>query len=1257
MDLFDISDTDVALLNDEDLRRLVGLLCEAEYRRTGRPLSNVTWGGDQNASDGGIDVSIISENSSFIDFIPRSRTVYQVKKSDLTPAGIRKEMRPGNLLRQSIKELIRHKGAYIIVSASSLTKSSLERRIKAMRNAVARHRGSQELLVDFFDSSKLATWVRSHPSMTLWLRNKVGRPLKGWMPFCNWSGKPGTNADEYLLDDGLRIRHTSDSSILEMTSLEGIERMRLLLSEPKATVRLIGLSGVGKTRFAQALFEVIGNNPLDPSLAIYTDLSSSPNPDPVTLAQQINTIGFPAILVIDNCPPTLHKQLVGISTSPTSSMRLLTIEYDVRDDLPEETEVFLMEPSSDKLIQKMIENLFREIGFLNAKTIADFSGGNARIAIALARTVIKGEALSSLRDDDLFNRLFRQRDNQRDDMLIRVAEVCSLLYSFEGTKTDDNSEISFLGKIIGADPKEIYRNVSELKRRNIIQSRGVWRAVLPHAIANRLAKKCLESIPLNSILNPFEQSGTKRLFISFSRRLGFLHNSQHAIMIAEDWLKADGWLGKSKGDLNEFGMRVLSNIASLSPESVLEFIERSSFETDNFLSRSNSNFRQLVKLLRLMAYEADLFSKSVDLLCRFALTERIDENQDSIHQQLGKLFQIYLSGSHATARQRGDVIDALLVSQDEKEQDLGVFLLGKALQTGSFTGMDYGFGARTRDYGFQPKNWEQFENWFSIFIGICTTYACREGRLKEKVRDLLGNNFRGLWRHRLYELMESASIKISQSAPWSEGWVGIKSIFMYDLEHFPVEVLDRLKVLEILLRPTTLIDKARTITLKNRHNYFDFDVLISDRAGIENTWKKMHATARDLGALVAKDRDAAEQLLPKLLSTENERLLSFGEGFANGAFDLYNSFEECKKVLRGIPAESRTYRFILGFLKGSQIRDNGFYHATMDSLVDDEILASIFPYFQASLGVDALGIPRLKKSLDLGKADIKAFRNLEFGWFDDSVTEASFIDLLSELMKRPNGILIVVEILHFRLSNCKELGIVITDEMENFVREVLSKYPFDGSEWESNDHSLAYLASQCLKNNEAVAKQLCKHIKASFDKGTIYYAETELTKSLAIVQPFIFMDEFIGAATAIDPYFNSGENNPIDKISDNVIEAWALRNRSSIPNIITHINTTYQSAQGKLTWRPVIKKLLITAPDVQAFLNKLEESVSFLIWNGSGSITQDGLRALFDDLIDESDGKEIRSWAKRMELKFTNLINTETDNERNRRRMKNETFE
>jgi hypothetical protein len=69
--MFEIIGDDIASLSDTDLRTLVGLLCETEMRRRAQPTSAVTWGGNQTAKDGGLDVRVnLPVPTEITGFIP-----------------------------------------------------------------------------------------------------------------------------------------------------------------------------------------------------------------------------------------------------------------------------------------------------------------------------------------------------------------------------------------------------------------------------------------------------------------------------------------------------------------------------------------------------------------------------------------------------------------------------------------------------------------------------------------------------------------------------------------------------------------------------------------------------------------------------------------------------------------------------------------------------------------------------------------------------------------------------------------------------------------------------------------------------------------------------------------------------------------------------------------------------------------------------------------------------------------------------------
>lgn len=191
--MLEITGDHIALVSDEDLRALVGLLCEAEVRAARISAASITWGGDQNASDGGLDVRVELPPGTALDgFISRPNTGFQVKATDMPPSEIRAEMRPKDVLRPSIIQLAEQSGAYIMVSSQgSVTDTALENRRNEMRATLAGLPNPERLKVDFYDRNRIATWVRGHSGLIHSVRHKIGHPLQGWQAYQSHRSRTG----------------------------------------------------------------------------------------------------------------------------------------------------------------------------------------------------------------------------------------------------------------------------------------------------------------------------------------------------------------------------------------------------------------------------------------------------------------------------------------------------------------------------------------------------------------------------------------------------------------------------------------------------------------------------------------------------------------------------------------------------------------------------------------------------------------------------------------------------------------------------------------------------------------------------------------------------------------------------------------------------------------------------------------------------------------------------------------------------------
>ncbi len=1279
LNLLEITGDDIARLSDADLRTLIGLLCEADYRLAGLSTKEITWGGNQDAGDGGLDVVVRGDappppGSS----VPRKMTGFQVKKPDMPRAKILEEMRPKGVLREEIKTLIQENGAYVIVSSQgSTTDSALKNRTDAMEEAVAHEANHQNLHVEFLDRGRVATWVRRHPSLILWVRNKIGRQLKGWRPYENWAGAPGGIEEEYLLDDGLRLHDETTPTGDGISVKDGLLRLRSALSAPKTSVRLTGLSGVGKTRLVQALFdERIGEQALNCFQVFYTDISDSPDPDPKTFAELLIAERARAILIVDNCPPDLHRRLTQTCSEPQSAVSLLTVEYDVRDDLPEETTVFRLEPASEEVIEELIRKRFPYIGQIGAQAIARFSGGNARIAIALANTVRRGETLSGFRDAELFGRLFWQRYDSNDSLLIS-AQVCSLVYSFEGTDANsEKSELKLLASLIDTSGSELYRDVKVLKDRDLIQSRDVWRAVLPHAIANRLAKQALEAIPKNTIVRTFLNSGSERLIKSFTRRLSYLHDCDTAIEIANEWLAPDGWIGEAISNFNDFGMEVFRNIAPVSPEKALEAIERAANgdEGRQFTSGENTHSYDFVRILRNLAYDPVLFDRSVRLMCRYAFSEKLGERSRSTRDVLKPLFYILWSGTHASVEARVKFIEELLNSEDPDNQNLGSLLLVAALKVQFFDSPhEVAFGARPRDFGYQPKTLGEVAHWYRTFIDICTRLALSAQPIAEQARNILADNLRELWTEaHMFEALEISARQLQEQKAWNEGWIAVRSIIRYDGKEFEEKISERLHNLENLLRPNNLLEKARTYALLGPPAPFELGDDFGNIKDATSAAQHVEEITREIGTQVAQDIDTLNALLPELVSTNNTRLDSFGRGLADGCSDKPEIWHILYAQFQKTSPENRQISVFLGFLASCAESDPAFYHSTLDALINDDVLGEWFPFFQTTAAIDQRGLERLNEALDAGKARIHTFQRLAGGRTHESIGDDDLADLLRKILSREGGIGVVIDILDMRFHRPGEEA-AYSSSLLAVARDVLSIYPFPDNHYPNSglDYDLARIAEICLKGREGkvAATAICHHLAETRPNGHVSASDyPDLLNNLARAHPLVFLDVFLGDNWPKDYQrrimFSDGSfarhGNPINQISDTDLLSWCDRDpENRYPLIASAIRPFSVSTEtGKLAWKPIVHSIFEKAPNLAIILEHFANGIRWpsSSWNGSWTAIFQERSVLLQTLYQHNNA-EIRTWARGQYQNLQEIAKREQEPERYINRKRNESFE
>lgn len=1238
--MFEIVGSDILALSDADLRTLVARLSIAELHRQELPVSGVTAGGNQDAPDGGLDVRVEAPDLPAPDFLPRKTTGFQVKKPDMPASAIGDEMKPSGMLRPVIGELADVGGAYIVFSAQgSVADGPLAARRKAMRDAVADHPKAGSLYVDFYDRERMATWANQYPGVAAWVRARTGSELAGWRPVGDWSDGNVENGSPYLENDHACLIDERSNKRERLPIADGIARLREALLQPRQAVRLIGLSGLGKTRLVQALFETgVGKKPLDPALAVYTDYSEQTIPTAREMARRLVDTNQRAILVVDNCNPATHSDLVSICAGNTGRVSLITVEYDVSDDEPERTNVFRLEHTSPALVEEWLKQNFDYVSQVDRGRIATFSDGNFRVARALAGTLQRGETLGQLKDRQLFERIVQQR-NLPDQQMMLAAEDLSLLYSFDGENTSNEGELALIGAIRGVTPSQLYAHVAELTRRGIVQSRGRWRAILPHAIANPLASYALRRIP-PADFDHFCARLPDRMLKSTSRRLGFLHDDPAASAAVARWLRPAGPLGNLFA-IGEIGLDVVRNIAPVAPEAVLAKINIELLGPSGALivSAKNTQRGRWISLIKALAYDAALFEDAAFALARFIAAEPEDYNHNSATGYFGELFKLYLSGTQATSAARRDVIRHMAASEDADIKSSAVLALDSMLETSHFSSMsNHDFGARPRNFGWQPQTFGEIWDWYDAGVAL----AVELNQTLPPVRKVLADNVRGIWQHvRSQDALDAASIEMTRHGPWIDGWIGFRQALTFDGGHMPDVVRERLVGIVERLKPNDLLNKARAVVLARSAGGF-VDLGSVDSSPLDS-WHLADQQAVDLGKAFANEPEMLAIFLLKLYAERTPyRAFHFGEGLAQGAADLARLWSTLLETFKGLPADARNATTLGGYLQGASASP-AFVAAALDRVANDAEVARDLTYLQARAGIDRAGIARLSAALDAGKVDAGAFRQIATGVVGTSPGDA-LAPLLAKLVAHPGGAAIALSILHMAFFCAKSESREYDPDLIACGRGILADASLEDST-PFSDYGAGEVVEVCLTGADGAeaARTLCGRVREGLVTYVLSaYKITHLLNALFAAQPDIALSTFLLGDCDSHLDLQLERHSPLIHMDSGVLSGWADVDPEKRYPLIGQLLSIFEVSglDEAVRLSPRFLELLEQAPDRIAFLGSAHSRLVPSGWSGSLADVLEKRRAMLGPLAEHRD-PTVRSWLENLDTWLPEHIKAE----------------
>ena len=908
------------------------------------------------APDGGEDGRIVwLEGPNRTRNLPCRFNQFQLKAGAVTPAQAAKNVLRNGQVQPMVRRALDSGGHYRMLCAHSYTQREIERRTERIRNAIRCAGGSAEdNQVTFWDADQIAAWVNRHSAVAMWVRACTQRgtvgPFQTWE---HWADHPDHDKSPWVFDERLPPLR---------------DRLRELAT-PQSIVRLVGLSGVGKSRLA---LEALGTKSTSGDRALsdivmYADESEADASAIIGTVKILASTGTRAVVVVNRCSPRTHRILAGNTSRASSGLSLLTLDDDIPATTPDQNTAVIEHPAA-KVVEAIIKGLLPNSPPMDHQRLAHFAQRFPRIAIDIAKAWRSSQPIAHAEDDDIVDAFVLGRQARDPDHTRKAAMLVAAFDEMaDEPRGGDLEEVATFHHDLGTN--DLHIGIKRLVERGVVRRQGVFLTLQPLPIAMRLAERQWEDWSKEQWDRLLASEGSRRsqhLASKAARMLARLDTTPIAKEVVHHICRQNGPLAGVRA--LAFPVGVLPYLAEVAPSIVVQRIEGAMHLTDDLTALARDARRDVVSALERIAFHADVFHRAARLLLRFAASEYETASTRSATDAFLGLFRVRLGNTAADGPARLTFLDAVLETADTAER----IMVAKAL-TVCLTPQDWRMvGAEVQ--GSKPA----LPFWFpskDAEIEHVTACLSRLARIAAKesadsatarARSDLGARL-SFWIAPDYiDALEAAIRAVSSVAgAWPEAVESLGHALESDAQAHGTETVRRVEALLRALDPARLEDRIRLVVTAMPGNYPAGEEELDWRERDQKQQEAVRALARDLG----KTPRILKCALPQLSRGEQRQAQIFGEALGDMP-SLFKPFVWRRQITRAAlqtPEEERNLSLLIGYSIGIAKRHPRLANPLKRRLAQSSDLVTAFTPVCAGLGVQSsdveLAVDALKRGV------------------------------------------------------------------------------------------------------------------------------------------------------------------------------------------------------------------------------------------------------------------------------------------------------
>ena len=1238
--LFRVESKDISGLNDLQLTKLLKLLLHLEARSSGIAERAVEVALNITVPDGGEDGRIQwSGDPPDTDYLPCQLVQFQNKATNMGPADCANEIqnRDGSM-KQMVEDVLDNGGAYILFTNQELnTRQKIPIRIAKIREKLTElgKPYADTATIDIYDAAKIEGWVNKYVSAIVTVLNWVGRPLeRGLKTWNDWSQDREYQRFKFVADENRRI---------------ALESFKSLLKKQGKCARIIGLSGLGKTRLA---FEIFRNLDKHDDLSERVVYIASANPSIVGLVSDWVQCGLEGIVVIDNCDISIHEKLRREVQRTDSKLSLLTLDYNL--ERASKTEIVLIERLPDENIKEMLEPMYGE-KIPDLDRIVAFAQGFPQMAVLLVDARLDREPeMGSLTDDDLaYKMLWGGRAPIAKDE--KILKGCALFDQF-GLDDEASPEYEFIARqIVEVDLDDFYDCIKRFEERGLMDRRGRYAKLVPKPLAIRLAAEWWRRTRPEKQIELIQSEFPGALVESFCNQISRLDFLPEVKSLTEELCGPQGPFGQAEVILSNRGSRLFRALVEVNPLATSKALSNvmQRLNDDELFEIDGDVRRNLVWALEKLCFYEICFEEATNSLLLLASNENESwsNNATGIFKQL---FRTFLSGTEAPPNLRLKVIDSALGSDKEPVRKLATEALEMAIDINGGTrtiGAEYqGSGEPLQEW--RPKIWgDAFKYWEQALERLCNL-VIEKDPLASLAKTSIANHIRGLMIYGRVNILDRVIKRIvDQDGPlWPAALDSIKLSLSYEGNKMPNEGKAKLKEWVSLLTPDDLADRLNILVTNPPYEHEKDD----DEKFVDIAAKNAKLLADEL----ASDLDSLVSLIDNLLVGEQRQAYWFGKKLIEAAGRWEPLLSEV--ISKVVNIEDSNINLLLGILNGIFNLDISEWNNIVEIFYNKEILNKYYANVLVTGKVTIEQLECVTELIDKNKIEPIAANTFLYGRPLDHLNYIDVTQFVKNLASiSENCLWIALDILSMychgdneKWNNCKST-----------FKEIVVKLRLDRDKKNQGQlemHHWYDVVKKLLRDDDKVfaidiTRQILTSCTNKLSYGDMWHYIQPIVriifqKHAKDVWPLF--SEAIRNAVPLEEYrliqllgsgssFKKKKPSVLSELPDEILTEWCLQNTETAPEFVAQTTDVLLETNDKYQISPRAQFLIDNFGDNEKVLSELSANLSSFGWTGS---LVPYLHKEVEALKELKDHKNInvRNWVNRRLDYLSKMIERET---------------